>query len=149
VIEARVWFSAWIFTLLGLDGLVQAFGPAAAGHQAAGEFVDDHHFAVLHHVVLILVVQRVGAQGGVEVVDQQDVARIVEAGALGQHAQAAEDLLGVLVALLGEQHRVGLEVDGVVARLGDVLALAFLAGQQAARRSCAGRARCDPRPGRR
>ena len=26
---------------LGLDGLVQAVGPAPAGHQAAGELVDD------------------------------------------------------------------------------------------------------------
>ena len=29
---------------LGFDGLVQAVGPAAAGHQAAGELVDDHDF---------------------------------------------------------------------------------------------------------
>jgi hypothetical protein len=36
---------------------VQAVGPAAAGHQAAGEFVDDDHFAVLHHVVLVAMEQ--------------------------------------------------------------------------------------------
>lgn len=27
VIDARVWFSAWMFTFLGLDGLVQAIAP--------------------------------------------------------------------------------------------------------------------------
>jgi hypothetical protein len=41
---------------------VQAFGPTAAGHQAAGEFVHDHHFAILHHVVLIQMEERMGAQ---------------------------------------------------------------------------------------
>ena len=32
--------------LLGLDRLVQAVGPLAAGHQPAGELVDDHDLAV-------------------------------------------------------------------------------------------------------
>ena len=31
---------------LGFHGLVQAVGPAAAGHQAAGELVDDDDFAL-------------------------------------------------------------------------------------------------------
>jgi hypothetical protein len=52
VIEASVWFSAWICdAFLGLDGLVQAVGPAPARHQAAGELVDDDDLAVLHDVV--------------------------------------------------------------------------------------------------
>jgi hypothetical protein len=51
-----------LHAFLGLDGLVQAVGPAPAGHQAAGEFVDDDHFAVLHDVVLVAVEQIVGAQ---------------------------------------------------------------------------------------
>ena len=33
--------------LLGLDRLVQALRPAATGHEAAGELVDDDHLAVL------------------------------------------------------------------------------------------------------
>jgi hypothetical protein len=36
---------------------VQAVGPAPARHQAAGEFVDDDDFAVLHDVVLVAVEQ--------------------------------------------------------------------------------------------
>jgi hypothetical protein len=43
---------------LGLDRLMQAVGPAATGHQATGEFVDNDHFAVLHHILLILLEQR-------------------------------------------------------------------------------------------
>ncbi len=42
---------------LGLDGLVQAIGPAAAGHQAPGELVDDDDFAVLDHVLDIALIQ--------------------------------------------------------------------------------------------
>ena len=44
-------------TFLGFHGLVQAVAPAAAGHEAAREFIDDDDFrvvfAVLHHVVLV------------------------------------------------------------------------------------------------
>ena len=53
---------------LGLDGLVQAVGPAAAGHEAAGEGVDDDDFAVLDHVVHVALVERVGLDGGFDVV---------------------------------------------------------------------------------
>ena len=42
---------------LGLDGLVQAVGPLAAGHQAAGELVDDDDLAVHHHVVAVAAVE--------------------------------------------------------------------------------------------
>ncbi len=38
---------------LGFDGLMQPIRPAAARHQASGEFVDDDHFVVLHHVIAI------------------------------------------------------------------------------------------------
>jgi hypothetical protein len=76
---------------LGFHGLVQAVGPAAARHQAAGEFVDDHHFVVLHHVVLVLVVQHVRAQRGVQVVDQGDVGGVVQRGAFRQQAHLGQD----------------------------------------------------------
>ena len=48
---------------LGFDGLVQAVAPAAAGHQAAGEFVDDDDLAVLHHVVLVALEDARGLSG--------------------------------------------------------------------------------------
>ena len=112
--------------LLGLDGLVQAVRPAPACHQATGEFVDDHHFTVLHHVLLVAVIQRVRAQRGIEMVHERNVGRLIEARALGQHAEARQNFLGVNVSVLGEQHLVGLEVHGVVARIGDVIPLTFL-----------------------
>ena len=66
---------------LGFHGLVQAVGPAAAGHQAAGELVDDDHFrafvAVLHHVVAVALVEHVRAQGLLHVVVALDVGGVV------------------------------------------------------------------------
>ena len=57
---------------LGFYGLVQAVAPAAAGYEVARKFINDDDFravfAVLHHVVLVAVIQVRGAQGGVEVV---------------------------------------------------------------------------------
>ena len=34
---------------LGFDGLMEPIAPAAAGHQAAGELIDDDDLAFLHH----------------------------------------------------------------------------------------------------
>ena len=48
--------------LLGLDGLVQAVGPAPARHDAAGVFIDDDDLAVLHDVFDVALVERVGAE---------------------------------------------------------------------------------------
>ncbi len=42
---------------LGFDGLVEAIGPAAAGHEAAGELVDDDDFAVLDDVLDVALVE--------------------------------------------------------------------------------------------
>ena len=56
---ARVWFSSLIRTsLLGLaDRLVEAVGPLSAGHEPAGELVDDHDLAVRDDVVAVLAVE--------------------------------------------------------------------------------------------
>ena len=63
MIVATVWFSSWIaHALLGLDGLVQALGPAPALEDAAGELVDDLHLAVDHGVVDVALVERLGLQ---------------------------------------------------------------------------------------
>ncbi len=56
--------------LFRFDGLVETIGPAPSGHQAAGEFVDDDDFAILHDVLLILVIQRVRAQRRVKMMNQ-------------------------------------------------------------------------------
>ncbi len=67
---------------LGFHGLVQAVAPAAAGHQAAGELVDDDDFgafvAFADHVFAIALVEHVGAQRLLHVVVPLDVLRVVE-----------------------------------------------------------------------
>ena len=64
--------------LLRLDRLVQALAPAAAFHDPAGELVDDLHLAVLDDVVDVALVERLRLQRLVQVVDELDVARVVE-----------------------------------------------------------------------
>ncbi len=45
---------------LGLDRLVEAVGPTAAGHFAAGVFIDDDDLVVLHDVLHVLFENAVG-----------------------------------------------------------------------------------------
>ncbi len=100
---------------LGLDRLVQSVGPAATGHQAPGELVDDDDLAVLHDVVLVAVEQRVRPQRRVKVMHQRDVVRVVEAGARRDQPGLGQDALGILVPGLGQQHRVRLLVHPEIA----------------------------------
>ena len=65
---------------LGLDRLVQALRQPPAVHHPAGELVDQHHLAVADDVVAVALVEHVGAQRLVDVVDHRDVGRVVEAG---------------------------------------------------------------------
>ena len=74
----RLVFLLDLQAFLGFDGLVQAVAPAAARHQAAGELIDDHDFAVLHHVFHVALEQRVRLQRLVDVVKDFHVGRIVE-----------------------------------------------------------------------
>src|SRR5581483_2011025 len=67
-----------LHALLRLDGLVQALAPAAALHDAAGELVDDLHLAVLNDVVDVAVEERLRLDGLDQVVDELDVARVVQ-----------------------------------------------------------------------
>ncbi len=53
---------------LGLDGLVQALGPAPTLHDAAGELVDDLDLAVHDDVVLVAVEHVLGLERLLEVV---------------------------------------------------------------------------------
>jgi hypothetical protein len=64
--------------LFRLDRLVEAFAPAPALHDAAGELVDDLDLTVLDDVVDVPLVQRLRLEGLHEVVDEADVLRVVE-----------------------------------------------------------------------
>ena len=93
--------------LLGLDGLVQAVGVAAAEHQTAGELVDDDDLAVLDHVVDVLLHDTVGLDGLVDVVGEGAV------GGIGQVVHM-EELLRLGDAAGGEHSGLGLLVDDIV-----------------------------------
>ena len=67
---------------------MQAIAPAPARHQAASELVNNHDLAVLHHVVLIAMVEVVGTQRRVKVMHQRDVGRVVQGGSLRNQPQA-------------------------------------------------------------
>ena len=95
--------------LLGLDRLVEALAPAAAGHLAAGELVDDDDLAVLDDVVAVALVEGVGAQRLLEVAGQARVGVV--------HVLDAEEALHLVDALLGRADGPVLEVDEVVAAL--------------------------------
>ena len=97
---------------LRLDRLVQAVAPAAAGHQAAGELVDDDDLTVLDHVFLVAVVHGMRLQRVVHEVHRRDVALV--------HVVYPEHLLGLRDALLGQRHGVLLFLEEVV-RLGPQL----------------------------
>ena len=74
----RLVFAFDFYTFFGFNGLVQAFGPAAAGHQTACKFVHNHDFAVLNDVMLVFVEQGVRAQCSHEVVHQGNIGCRVE-----------------------------------------------------------------------
>ena len=80
----------------GFNRLVQAIGPAAARHQAAGELVDDDDFAVFHHILDIAPVERVRLDRGLDVVLEVPVLGI------GNVADA-QQLLDFFPALFGDR----------------------------------------------
>ena len=92
---------------LGFDRLMQTVAPAPPRHQPPGELVDDHHLAILDHVFDVALEERVGLQRLVDVMDQQDVARVVEVVDPQQRLRPGH-------ALLGQRHRAQFLVDGVV-----------------------------------
>ncbi len=105
---------------------MQAIAPAAAGHQAAGELIDDDDLrtllTLLHHIVLVAVIKMVGAQGRVQVMHQRDVGRVVQGCTFGNQAQVEQDALGVFVTLLGQENLVRFFIQREVTRLGDAFA---------------------------
>ncbi len=91
---------------------MKAIAPAAAGHQAAGEFVDDDDLAVLDHVLHVELVVDVRAERLLHVMEQRHVRRIVESAGL---QPVGEQLLGLGHARLGQRGGLVLLVDDEVA----------------------------------
>ena len=124
--------------LLGLDCLVESFRPAASGHLAAGELVDDDDLAFLDDVVAVALVESVGLERLFEVARQAwvGVEEVVD----------LEQALDLVDALLGRRDGVLLEIDEVVAALLRALGSASTAWARAARTGSRGPP--TPRPGR-
>ncbi|MNQ64328.1 hypothetical protein D3C85_787460 [compost metagenome] len=98
---------------------MQAFGQAAARHGTAGVLVDQYDLTVLHDVFDVAMEQLVRAQTGVDVSQQAQVVRRVQALAFSQQADAGQRFFDVLVTGFVEFDLTGLLVNGVVAGLGD------------------------------
>ena len=103
---------------------MQAFAPAPSAHQASGEFVHDHDFVLLHHVVLVAVIQVFGPQRCIQVVHQRDIGRVIEGGPFRDKPHLEQDTLGVLMTLLSQEHLATFFIQGEIARLDDALASA-------------------------
>src|SRR4051812_24526724 len=67
-----------LHALLGLDRLVETLRPPAPFHDPARELVDDLDLAVLDDIVDVALVERLGLERLVQVVDELRVARVVE-----------------------------------------------------------------------
>ena len=85
---------------LRFDRLVQAVRPAPSLHDASGVLVDDLHLAVLDHVLLVGLVERVGLE---QLADGVDLLRDADVGGLGLGAQ--------LGATFGRQGGVAVQLD--------------------------------------
>ena len=85
---------------------MQALGPAPALEDASRELVDDHHLAVDHGVLLVLLVERLGLERLDEVVDEVAVLGEVEVLhadeplGLGDPARGRRDRFVLLVVLV-------------------------------------------------
>ncbi|MNO57541.1 hypothetical protein D3C76_480810 [compost metagenome] len=99
---------------------MQAFGQTTARHGTAGVLVDQQDLAVLDDVFDVAVEQLVRAQAGVDVGQQAQVMRRVQALALGQQAGLGEHLFDELVTGFVQLDLTALLVDGEVAFLGDL-----------------------------
>ena len=123
------------YTFFGFNRLVQAVAPAATRHETACEFVNDDDFTFLHHIVLIAVIDVLGAQCSREVVHERNVGGVVKACTFRNEACTGQNAFCFFVSLFGQEHLVRFFIDREIARLGDALAgarigFAFLATQQ-------------------
>ena len=124
----RLVLFADLHVFLGLDRLMQAVRPAPTRHRAAGELVDNDDLAVLDDVLDVALVQRMRTQRRIEVVEQADVLRVIQAAAVAQQAGLRKQLLDALMPDLRQVHLLLLLVDPVIAA--DAVTVALLAGQR-------------------
>ena len=90
----------------GFHRLMQTIAPTAACHETARELVDDDNFTLLDHIVLVAVINVIGAQSSREVVHERNVGRIVKTGTFRDEARACQNSFSIFVTLLGQKHLV-------------------------------------------
>ena len=91
-------------TLLRLNGLVQTIGPTTSWHRTAGKLINNHHFAITDNIVDIAMIEHVRPESRIEVVHQTDVAGIVETFTFTNQSGFSEQLLYMLMSILGEMY---------------------------------------------
>ncbi len=96
----RLRFALDLDVFFGFDRLVQTIAPAAAGHQTAGEFVNDDDLSLLHHVIAVALVKNVRAQTLLHVVIHLNIGRIIQIAGI-------EKLLYFEDAFFGQRARCG------------------------------------------
>ena len=94
------------YALFGFDCLVQAIAPAAAGHETACELVHNNNLTLLHHIVLVSVVDVTGTQGSRELVHERNVGRVVKACAFRNETRAGQNAFSFFMPLFGQKHLV-------------------------------------------
>ncbi len=131
----RLVFGLDLHALFGFNGLMQSVAPTATGHQPSRELVHDHDLTLLHHIVLVSVVQMTRTQSSIQMVHQRDVGRVIQAGAFRDQAHLRQHSLGFFVTVFGQEHLMRLLVDREVTGRDDALprsrvGFALLPGEQ-------------------
>ena len=72
------------YMFLGFNRLMQTVGVTAAFHHTACKFIDNHDFVVLDDIVNVPDVHFMGAQSLIDVMNQRNVADVVQAAFLNQ-----------------------------------------------------------------
>lgn len=112
---------------LDFDSLMQTIGPAPARHGATSELVDDDDLAITHDVMVVATKQVVRAQRGVELLEQADIADIVQRVVGIEQSAFGEQRLDTLMTEFSEVDLTTLfvnpEITGLATTLFNVLAL--------------------------
>ncbi len=95
--------------------LVQTIRPSAAGHGSTRKFVDDNDFTVFDNVVDVALINRMRAQSAVEVVQQSNIAGIIETLTGFEQSRLHHQGFYFLMTVLGDVRLLALLVRCVIA----------------------------------
>ena len=93
---------------------MQAVGPAPAFHQTSGKLIDDDDLSILDDIMLIPVEQNIRAQRGIQMMNQNDVGRIIQGSPLGQQTHAGQYFFRFLVTGIRKIDLIGFFILGVI-----------------------------------